>query len=323
VIDLLFIQQKIELSKDMFSFFKSSFSKIKNALSKTRSLFVDQLRSIFKKPLSPETLEELEKTLYEADIGAKCAQSFTDKIKKFSLSNKNATSLDYLDELKNYAAEILDENCTSPSYTSSDDVEVILVVGVNGSGKTTSCAKMANHFKKEGKKVLLAAADTFRAAAIDQLEIWAKKLDIPIVKGQPGSDPSAVIFDALTSAKAKGYDLVIADTAGRLQSKTDLMHELAKVKKVCAKVIPKAPHHTFLVIDATTGQNGIDQARTFNSFTPLSGLILTKLDGSAKGGIVLSICSELKLPIAFVGVGEGAEDLEPFDKKSYLEALFS
>ena len=307
----------------MFSFFKSSFSKIKNALSKTRSLFVDQLRSIFKKPLSPETLEELEKTLYEADIGAKCAQSFTDKIKKFSLSNKNATSLDYLDQLKNYAADILDENCTSPSYTSSDDVEVILVVGVNGSGKTTSCAKMANHFKKEGKKVLLAAADTFRAAAIDQLEIWAKKLDIPIVKGQPGSDPSAVIFDALTSAKAKGYDLVIADTAGRLQSKTDLMHELAKVKKVCAKVIPKAPHNTFLVIDATTGQNGIDQARTFNSFTPLSGLILTKLDGSAKGGIVLSISSELKLPIAFVGVGEGAEDLEPFDKKSYLEALFS
>lgn len=307
----------------MFSFFKSSFSKIKNALSKTRSLFVDQLRSIFKKPLSPETLEELEKTLYEADIGAKCAQTFTDKIKKFSLSNKNATSLDYLDELKNYAAEILDQNCISPIYTSSDDVEVILVVGVNGSGKTTSCAKMANHFKKEGKKVLLAAADTFRAAAIDQLEIWAKKLDLPIVKGQPGSDPSAVIFDALTSAKAKGYDLVIADTAGRLQSKTDLMHELAKVKKVCAKVIPKAPHNTFLVIDATTGQNGIDQARTFNSFTPLSGLILTKLDGSAKGGIVLSICSELKLPIAFVGVGEGAEDLEPFDKKSYLDALFS
>jgi fused signal recognition particle receptor len=307
----------------MFSFFKSSFNKIKQALAKTRSLFSDKLRSLFSKPLSEQTLEELEKILYEADLGSKCAMQFTDKIRRFAKTNPAASTQELLDQMKLYAKDILD-TCTKPlSFAQEGGPHVILIVGINGSGKTTTCAKLASQFKKQGKTVLLAAADTFRAAAIDQLEIWGRRLEIPVVKGQPGSDPAAVLFDALTSAKARGIEIVIADTAGRLQSKTDLMHELAKVKKVCAKVIPDAPHHTLLVLDATTGQNGVDQAKIFHSFTPLTGLIVTKLDGSAKGGVVLSIHQELQLPIAYIGVGEAVEDLMPFDAKSYLDALFS
>lgn len=307
----------------MFSFFKSSFNKIKQALAKTRSLFADKLRSLFSQPLSEQMLEELEKVLYEADLGSSCALEFTDKIRRFASQNPQASTQALLDQMKLYAKEILLSTNQQISFTHGNLPHVILVVGVNGSGKTTTCAKLANQFKNQGKKVLLAAADTFRAAAIDQLEIWGKRLDIPLVKGQPGSDPAAVLFDALTCAKAKGLDMVIADTAGRLQSKTDLMHELAKVKKVCAKVIPDAPHNTLLVLDATTGQNGVDQAKIFHSFTPLSGLIVTKLDGSAKGGVVLSIYQELKLPIAYIGVGESIDDLMPFDAESYLDALFS
>ena len=307
----------------MFSFFKSSFNKIKQALTKTRYLFADKLKALFSKPLSEKTLEELERVLYEADLGSSCALAFTDKIRRFAAKTPQASTQDLLDEMKLYAKQILLSTPQQVCFTNTSLPHVILVVGVNGSGKTTTCAKLANLFKKEGKKVLLAAADTFRAAAIDQLEIWGKRLDIAVVKGQPGSDPAAVLFDALTSAKARGFDIVIADTAGRLQSKTDLMHELAKVKKVCTKVIPDAPHNTLLVLDATTGQNGVDQAKVFHSFTPLSGLIVTKLDGSAKGGVVLSIHQELKLPVAYIGLGEAVDDLMPFDAESYIDALFS
>lgn len=308
----------------MFSFLKSSFSKIKKALSKTRSIFSHKLRSLFSKPLNEETLEELERTLFEADLGSSCALAFTDKIRKFAKTHPNAKTDVFIEEMKQYAKEILHAPIEiAKNVESSDLPHMILVVGVNGSGKTTTCAKLAHHFTQEGKKVLLAAGDTFRAAAIEQLEIWAERLKIPFVKGQPGGDPSAVIFDALTSAKAKGVDIVIADTAGRLQSKTDLMQELAKVRRVCSKVVPTAPHETILVLDATTGQNALDQAKVFNEFTPLTGLILTKLDGSAKGGIVLSIRHEMKLPIQFIGVGESFEDLMPFDPDSYVDALFS
>jgi fused signal recognition particle receptor len=308
----------------MFSFLKSSFSKIKKALSKTRHIFSDKLRSLFRKPLNEETLEELERTLFEADLGSNCALSFTDKIRKFAKTHPDAKTEALIEEMKLYAKEILNAPVmTAPTFQNTEGPHVILVVGVNGSGKTTTCAKLARHFTEQGKTVLLAAGDTFRAAAIEQLEIWANRLKVPFVKGQPGSDPSAVIFDALTSAKAKGIDIVIADTAGRLQSKTDLMQELAKVKRVCAKVIPAAPHETILVLDATTGQNALDQAKVFHEFTPLTGLILTKLDGSAKGGIVLSIRHEMKLPIQFIGVGESFEDLMPFDPDSYIDALFS
>lgn len=308
----------------MFSFLKSSFSKIKKALSKTRNIFSDKLRFLFGKPLNEETLEELERTLFEADLGSSCALSFTDKIRKFAKTHPNAKTDALLEEMKQYAKEILHSPIEKAASVKSADLpHMILIVGVNGSGKTTTCAKLARYFGEQGKTVLLAAGDTFRAAAIEQLEIWAQRLKIPFVKGQPGSDPSAVIFDALTSAKAKGIDIVIADTAGRLQSKTDLMQELAKVRRVCAKVVSTAPHETILVLDATTGQNALDQAKVFNEFTPLTGLILTKLDGSAKGGIVLSIRHEMKLPIQFIGVGESFEDLMPFDPDSYVDALFS
>jgi len=197
------------------------------------------------------------------------------------------------------------------------------MIGVNGSGKTTSCAKLAKKYQAEGKKVLLAAADTFRAAAIDQLQAWAQKLNIDIVKGQPGGDPAATVFDAIASAQARGHDIVIADTAGRLQSKTDLMRELEKLRRVCHKADQSGPHETLLVLDATTGQNGLDQAESFHKVTPLTGIVLTKLDGSAKGGIVLAIAKSLKLPIRYVGIGEGADDFADFDQKSFLDALFA
>ncbi len=306
----------------MFSFFKSSFNKIKKALSKTRHIFSDKLRTLFGKPLNEEALEELERILFEADVGSHCALSFTQNIKTFSKKNPQATTDQFLEEMKTYAREILLSPLASTPL-SQDSPHVILVVGVNGSGKTTTCAKLAKHYQKNGKTVLLAAGDTFRAAAIEQLTIWAERLKIDIVKGLPGGDPAAVIFDAIVSAKAKGIDIVIADTAGRLQSKTDLMQELAKVRKVCAKALPSAPHETLLVLDATTGQNALDQAKVFNEFTPLTGLVLTKLDGSAKGGIVLSIRHQMNLPIEFIGVGESFEDFMPFDPESYIDALFS
>jgi fused signal recognition particle receptor len=306
----------------MFSFFKSSFSKIKKALSKTRHIFTDKLKTLFGKPLNEEALEELERILFEADVGSHCALSFTQNIKTFSKKNPQATTDQFLEEMKTYAREILLAPLES-TLPCKDSPHVILVVGVNGSGKTTTCAKLAKHYQKNGKTVLLAAGDTFRAAAIEQLTIWAERLKIDIVKGLPGGDPAAVIFDAIASAKAKGIDIVIADTAGRLQSKTDLMQELAKVRKVCAKALPSAPHETLLILDATTGQNALDQAKVFNEFTPLTGLILTKLDGSAKGGIVLSIRHQMKLPIEFIGVGESFEDFMLFDPDSYVDALFS
>lgn len=307
----------------MFSFLKSGLSKIKKALSKTRAIFSDKLTALFKRPMNEETLEELERILFEADLGSKCALSFTDRIQKFAKKNKEASVKDFIDEMKSYAKEILNRETQIAAKEPSSHVKMLLIVGVNGSGKTTSCAKLAKRFKTEGKSVLLAAGDTFRAAAIEQLEIWSQRLKIDIVKGQSGGDPSSVIFDALSAAKARNIDVVIADTAGRLQSKTDLMHELEKVRRVCKKFDENAPHETLLVLDATTGQNALDQAKIFNEFTPLDGLILTKLDGSAKGGIILAIREELNIPIKYIGVGESMDDLMPFDPDEYIEALFS
>ncbi len=209
----------------------------------------------------------------------------------------------------------------TPATPDSGDPLVILVVGINGSGKTTSIAKLSLAFQKDGKKVLLGAGDTYRAAAIEQLSLWADRLSVDIVKSKPGGDPSAVAYDAISAAKARDIDVVLLDTAGRLQNKTDLMQELEKIQKTCKKVSDKAPHETYLVLDATHGQNALDQTKTFNKFVPLTGLILTKLDSSAKGGIVLSIYKELEIPIKWIGVGENAEDLIPFNPRDYVEAL--
>lgn len=306
----------------MFGLLKSGFDKVKNALSKTSSQLSDKIRSLFGKPLDEETFDELERILYEADLGSELVAEFVDRVEKEVKRKPSITPELIIDLLKKHAREILSKTPSSKERSPSKP-EMILIVGVNGSGKTTSIAKLAHSFQKQKKKVLLAAGDTFRAAAIEQLEIWAKRTKTEIVKGAPGGDPSSVIFDALTAAKARGMDLVLADTAGRLQSKTDLMEELAKIKRVSDKVIPGAPHEIYLVLDTTTGQNAIDQAKTFNEFTPLTGIILTKLDGSAKGGIILSIYRQMGIPVKYIGVGEKVDDLIPFNVDNYIEALFA
>ena len=289
----------------MFKFFR----KIKSALT-----------SLFSKPIDETTFGKLEQLLYEADLGTKCAGNFVEHLRKFLKKHHEASPEEILHFLQNHALAIL--NQPAKVTPSSGQPLVALIVGVNGSGKTTSIAKLAKMYEKQGKTVLLAAADTFRAAAIDQLALWAERLKVEIVKAKPGSDPSSVVFDALSAAKARNTDVVLIDTAGRLQNKTDLMHELEKIRRVCNKVVPGSPHEIILVLDATTGQNAIDQARTFHQFTPLTGILLAKLDGSAKGGIVLAIYEELGIPVRWIGVGEKMDDLQPFQAEAYVKDLF-
>jgi fused signal recognition particle receptor len=307
----------------MLQFLQASYQKVKKALSKTRSLFSQRLSSLFKKPWNEESFEEFEQILFEADLGSILATDFVQVVRKLKRKNPDSSFEEILSSLQEHCLDILKSPAkVLPKTPESGTPLVILIVGVNGSGKTTSLAKLAAHYKQEGKKVLLAAADTFRAAAIEQLGMWATKVGVDIVKALPNSDPSAVVFDALTAAVARGVDVVLIDTAGRLQNKTDLMQELEKIKRISSKVIPSSPHETFLVIDATTGQNAIDQATIFNSFTPLTGIVLTKLDGSAKGGIILAIYKQLGIPVRWIGVGESMQDLMPFDPESYVQALF-
>ncbi len=308
----------------IFKFFQSSFKKIKDALIKTRSQLSQKIKSLFQKPLNEETLDQLEHILYEADLGTALSQQLVKEVEQYLKKHPTATFENILTLLHQITLSILQ---TAPKISSKLEMHekpfVILIVGVNGSGKTTAIAKLARHFKEKGKKVLLAAADTFRAAAIEQLTTWAERLEIDIIKGSPGADPSSVAFDALQAAKARDADIILIDTAGRLQNKTELMRELEKIRKVCQKVIPEAPHDTLLVLDATSGQNALDQAAIFHQFTPLTGIIMTKLDGSAKGGILIPIYQKFGIPIRYIGVGEQAEDLLPFDPKAYVDALFS
>ncbi len=307
----------------MLGFFQSSYQKIRQALTRTRSLFTYKLRNLLGQPWKEETFEQLEQTFYEADLGAAAANEMAEHARQYLFSHPKASSQEILASLEEYALGVFRKPPTiKPRQPRQGEPLVILIAGVNGSGKTTSIAKLAQHFREEKKKVLVAAADTFRAAAIDQLATWAERVGVDIVKGQPGADPAAVVYDACQAAKARGIEIVLIDTAGRLQNKKELMQELHKVHQVADKVIPGAPHETWLVLDATTGQNGLDQAETFHSFTPLTGLIVTKLDGSAKAGIILSIYKKLGVPIHWVGTGEGASDLMPFDPESYVKALF-
>ncbi|MBI2743646.1 MAG: signal recognition particle-docking protein FtsY [Chlamydiales bacterium] len=308
----------------VLGFLKSSFQKVKSALSKTRSLLGGKIRALFGQPWDEKTFEELEAILYEADLGSVCVQEFVEHAKHFLRKNADAPKEELITSMRDLALKILEAPAkVTPQAPKAGEPLVILIVGVNGSGKTTSIAKLAKQFQVQNKKVLLGAGDTFRAAAIEQLTTWSERLGCEIVKSQPGSDPSAVAFDALTAAKARGADVVIIDTAGRLQNKTELMRELEKMRKVCAKVVSTAPHETLLVLDSTTGQNAVDQATVFHQFTPLTGIILAKLDGSAKGGIALSITKQLGIPIRWIGVGEKMEDLLPFDREAYANALFS
>ncbi|MBN9378405.1 MAG: signal recognition particle-docking protein FtsY [Chlamydiales bacterium 38-26] len=305
----------------ILDFLKSSYTKLKKALSKTQSALSHQLKALFAKPLDEHTLEELERVLYEADLGVKMSTELTQKIREFHIQNPQLKPDDLLKELQRDLIQSLEEN---KALSPSKDVlpQVILIVGVNGNGKTTSVAKLAKLFHAQGKKVLLAAADTFRAAAVDQLELWAKKIGVDIVKGAPKSDPASVAFDAITAAKAREMDILIIDTAGRLHTKTNLMQELEKIKRSCHKVLPGSPHEILLVLDATTGQNAIDQAKTFHQHTPISGLVLTKLDGTAKGGIVLGIQKQLGIPVQYIGFGESVDDFETFNAQTFVHALF-
>lgn len=297
--------------------------RIRSALSRTGSKLTGKIRALFQNKIDEATIEELEQILYEADLGVHTAEQLTESIQQHYKKNPSLTSEQLISILRKELLAVLTDIPPPPSKKPGEnEPKVILIVGVNGNGKTTSVAKLAKKFQDEGSFVLLAATDTYRAAGIEQLDMWAKKIDVQIVKGVAKSDPAAVAFDAVTAAKARGVDTLLIDTAGRLHTKTALMQELEKIKRTCNKVVGGSPHETWLVLDATTGQNAVDQAKVFHQFTPLTGLILTKLDGSAKGGIVFKIATELKLPICYIGVGEGLEDLIPFDSQGFVDALF-
>lgn len=307
----------------VINFFKSGYQKLKGALAKTGAALGRQIRTLFNGPIDQETLEKLEQILYEADLGVNASLKLTNKIKEVHEQNPDKGPEALVVELRKEIINILSKDSTEIMQVPQEKGPlIILIVGVNGNGKTTSVAKLAKKFHDEGKKTLLAAADTFRAAAIEQLEIWSKRLNIEIIKGTPKSDPAAVVFDAINAAKARGSEVVLIDTAGRLHTKTNLMQELEKIKRSCRKIYPESPHETLLVLDATVGQNAIDQAKIFHKYTPITGIILTKLDGTAKGGIVVSIQEQLGIPVKFIGVGENLEDLMPFQPESFVNALF-
>lgn len=307
-----------------FDFIKSGYQKIKSAFAKTGSLLGNKIRALFSgSSVNEESLEKLEQILYEADMGVQTAQSLTNSVREKLKANPKMTADEVIASIKQEITQLLSNQSTElPVISEADAPLVILVVGVNGNGKTTSIAKLANRFQKDGKKVILAAADTFRAAAIDQLAIWSDRLNVDIVKGHSKSDPAAVAFDAVTAAKSRKSDVVIIDTAGRLHTKTPLMQELDKIRRACKKVHPTSPQETLLVLDATIGQNAVEQAKIFNQYTPISGLILSKMDTKAKGGIILNIQKQLGIPVKFIGVGEEIEDLQPFQPKEFVEAIF-
>ena len=269
--------------------------------------------------IDEEFYDELEESLIMADLGAAVAADAIKKLREAVCHNKIQTG----DGVKQALRDILEEklNVGDTSLDLSTTPSVVLIIGVNGVGKTTSIGKMAHRYKKEGKRVLLCAADTFRAAAADQLEIWAERAGCEIVRSKEGADPGAVLFDSLAAAKARGVDVVLCDTAGRLHNKANLMNELAKLRKIIDRETPDAAKETLLVLDATTGQNGLQQAKVFKETAGLTGIILTKLDGTAKGGICVAIAQELGVPVKFVGLGEGIDDLQPFDAQEYVKAL--
>lgn len=303
-----------------FNFLKSGYEKIKGALAKTRSLLRDKLILLFAKEIDESTLESLEQILYEADLGVELSSFLTNKLRNYLKTHPEASSEQLLSLLEEEIVTLLPP-LKEPALVAEKNAHIILIVGVNGNGKTTTAAKLAKYYLNLNQKPMLAAADTFRAAATEQLEKWAHTLGIDLIKGLPKSDPAAVAFDAVQATIARKADVLLIDTAGRLHTKTALMHELEKIRRSCHKAFSGAPHETFLVLDATTGQNAIDQAKIFMKFTPISALILTKLDGSAKGGMAVAIQHHLKIPIAFIGVGEGMDDLVPFDPKTFAKSL--
>jgi fused signal recognition particle receptor len=320
-------EEQHEVKKEEKKQEKEEVKIYEKGLSKSRENFVSKLINLTNKyhKITEEYFEELEEVLIMADIGVNTVMDFMDRLRK-RVRNEKIEDTEYLKELivdELFIIYVNDEVIVNKINYSQNKPTVILFVGVNGVGKTTSIAKIAYQLKKEGKKVLLAAGDTFRAGAIEQLATWAKRIGVDIVYKEAGSDPSSVMFDAVNKAKKEGYDVLLCDTAGRLQNKVNLMSELDKIRRVISRELDGAPHETLLTIDATTGQNGMQQAKIFSECCNVSGIILTKLDGTAKGGIVLAIRNELGIPIKYVGLGETLEDLEPFDIEQYLYGLFA
>jgi fused signal recognition particle receptor len=304
---------------------KPSFlDRMKQAVTRTRENLADRIDEVvsFAKEIDRNTLDDLEATLIAADLGTTTTQEVLAKLRE-KADRKQIGNVEELKRLlKDEILAILNQANTAPVQRVNGTPEVILVVGVNGTGKTTTIGKLSQVFRSQGKNVLLCAADTFRAAAIEQLEIWGQRTGTEVIKTKPGGDPSAVLFDALQAGTARHSDYVIVDTAGRLHTKTSLMEELSKMRRTAQRIIAGAPHETLLVMDATTGQNGLQQARLFTESAGVTGIVLTKLDGTAKGGVVVAISRELGLPVRFVGVGEKAGDLLPFDPKEFVDSLF-
>jgi len=297
------------------------FERLKQGLTKTKQGFVEKVEAIFQgKSIDSETLEELEETLILADIGAISASEVVRHLREKAGKGELGNSGSVKDFLKKELSSLLGAGQKLVPY--GEKPFVILAIGVNGVGKTTTIGKLASRFRDQGYSVILAAGDTFRAAAIEQLEIWGKRSHAQVVKHQSGSDPSAVVFDAIEAARARGIDIVIIDTAGRLHTKSPLMEELKKVRRVCAKALPGAPHEVLLVVDATNGQNALKQAEIFNKTVGVTSIALTKLDGTAKGGIVFAIKKELNIPVKLIGVGEGVDDLQDFEPQDFVKALF-
>ncbi|MBI5076327.1 MAG: signal recognition particle-docking protein FtsY [Nitrospirae bacterium] len=297
------------------------FDRLKQGLTRTKQGFVEKVESIFKgKAIDSETLEELEEALILADIGAGSASEIVEHLREKARKGEFDESGSVRDFLKKELSSLLGRGQKLVPF--GEKPFVILTVGVNGAGKTTTIGKLASRFRDQGYSVLLAAGDTFRAAAIEQLEIWGNRTNAQVVRHQSGSDPSAVAFDAIEAAKARGTDIVIIDTAGRLHTKSPLMEELKKVRRVCDKAMQGAPHEVMLIVDATTGQNALKQAQIFNEAVGVTAIALTKLDGTAKGGIVFAIKKELNIPVKLIGVGEKVEDLQDFEPDEFVKALF-
>ena len=299
------------------------FDRLKKGLTKTRENFTHNIERLIigYADIDDELIDDLEETLLMADVGVKTTETLIAAVRKGIKQKEIRTPEDLIPFLEKEIVSILEAG-ENTFQTAENGATVLLVVGTNGVGKTTTIGKLSAYYRRQGKSVLLAAADTFRAAAIDQLEIWGKRADAQVIKHGEGSDPAAVVFDAMQAAKARNIDIVIVDTAGRLQTKSNLMQELEKIYRVIGREIPGAPHETLLVLDAGTGQNAISQAELFTQAAPVTGVVLTKLDGTAKGGVTIGIKSQLSIPIKWIGVGEGIDDLRPFRAEDFVSALF-
>jgi fused signal recognition particle receptor len=301
-----------------------NFKKLKDGLSKTRDKLATSINETVtgRVVVDESTLEQLEEALITSDIGFDLSEKIIDRARYYNRLEKDRQKVTLLDTVKNELLKVITIQPTNGSEIEKHKPHIILIIGINGAGKTTTVGKLAHNFKNAGLKVIVGAADTFRAAANEQLEIWSQRAGVELIQKKKGTDPSAVVFDTVQKAVKENYDIVIIDTAGRLHNKAHLMEELSKIKRAAGKVQPDAPHETLLVLDGTTGQNALMQAEQFSKVTDITGLVITKLDGTAKGGVVFQICSKQKVPVKYIGVGEGIDDLQTFDAKQFISAIF-